>query len=393
MKKKLIIISMIIMMIIPCSVSAKTLQDLKNELANLQSELATNKNNKALTQKEINTLNGEIYKMTKTIENAKIEIREAEISIDESKVKIKEKGKETDEMLKFLQLSSGENVYLEYLFEADSYTDLIYRYAVVKQLTNYNSSLIDELEQLIKDLELKEKTLKEKNIQLEADIKVLNNKVNKLTYNLKSFTEEGSSLEEDIESIKKLINSYEKMGCKLNQELSTCTGTINATGWTYPIYMGCVTSNYGSRSYYLNGRIVNDYHYGIDLSCIPEGTPVYPAADGVVYSIIRRGSCGGNMVYIRHIVNGKRYSTSYLHLLSIANGIDVNTVVTTKTVIGTVGGWSTSSSHGGYDNCTSGTHLHFGVTPEWHDYGFNYYSINPRNILAFPQEGYGYFYK
>ena len=52
MKKKLIIISMIIMMIIPCSVSAKTLQDLKNELANLQSELATNKNNKALTQKE-----------------------------------------------------------------------------------------------------------------------------------------------------------------------------------------------------------------------------------------------------------------------------------------------------------------------------------------------------
>ena len=154
---------MIIMMIIPCSVSAKTLQDLKNELANLQSELATNKNNKALTQKEINTLNGEIYNMTKTVENAKIEIREAEISIDESKVKIKEKGKETDEMLKFLQLSSGENVYLEYLFEADSYTDLIYRYAVVKQLTNYNSSLIDELEQLIKDLELKEKNLKEKN--------------------------------------------------------------------------------------------------------------------------------------------------------------------------------------------------------------------------------------
>ena len=240
---------------------------------------------------------------------------------------------------------------------------------------------------------LKEKTLKEKNIQLEADIKVLNNKVNKLNYNLKSYTEEGSSLEEDIESIKKLINSYEKMGCKLNQELSSCTGSINATGWTYPIYMGCVTSNYGARSYYLNGRIVNDYHYGIDLSCIPEGTPVYPAADGVVYSIIRRGSCGGNMVYIRHTVNGKRYSTSYLHLLSIANGIDVNTVVTTKTVIGTVGGWSTSSSHGGYDNCTSGTHLHFGVTPDWHDYGFNYYSINPRNILAFPQEGYGYFYK
>ena len=83
---------------------------------------------------------------------------------------IKEKGKETDEMLKFLQLSSGENVYLEYLFEADSYTDLIYRYAVVKQLTNYNSSLIDELEQLIKDLELKEKVKKSNFLELLGSI-------------------------------------------------------------------------------------------------------------------------------------------------------------------------------------------------------------------------------
>ena len=52
-------------------------------------------------------------------------------------------------MIQFLQISNGGNIYLEYLFDAENYTDFIYRYEVVKQLTNYNSGLIDELENLI----------------------------------------------------------------------------------------------------------------------------------------------------------------------------------------------------------------------------------------------------
>ena len=49
---------------------------------------------------------------------------------------------------------------LEYVFEADSYTDFIYRYEVVKQLSNYNTGLINEFEQLI--IELNEKELNKK---------------------------------------------------------------------------------------------------------------------------------------------------------------------------------------------------------------------------------------
>lgn len=81
---------MIIMFIPSYKVEAKTLQDLKNELADLKAK-------KAATEK-----------------------------ISSSEKEIEEKDKETSELLKFLQVSNGENVYLEYLFEADSYTDFIY---------------------------------------------------------------------------------------------------------------------------------------------------------------------------------------------------------------------------------------------------------------------------
>lgn len=392
MKRKLVFLTTLVIMIFPFNVYAKTLQDLYNELASLQSELASNKNSRALTENEVNKLQEEILNINRTIEKQKEEIEEAEEDIHESEDSIIEKGKETDELLKFLQVTTGENKYLEYLFEADSYTDFIYRYEVVKQLSNYNSTLIKELETLIKELEQKQIDLEKKNEQLDIDRKNLNTKLNTLRYNLASFDKEGASLEDDIANMNKQIKAYEDMGCKKDQDLDKCTATINAFGWKFPVAKGCVTSNFGWRTFWLNGRTVTDYHYGMDLSCMSEGSPVYAAADGIIYSIINRSNCGGNMVYIRHMVNGKKYTTVYMHLLSFGDAVRLNGVVTDSTVIGYVGGWSTRS----YDGCTSGTHLHFGIASGWPDYGFSSYAFDPRKIFAFPQEigsGGGYFYR
>ena len=77
------------------------------------------------------------------------DLAKAEADIEDSKGKIDDKKTETDGLIQFLQISNGGNIYLEYLFDAENYTDFIYRYEVVKQLTNYNSGLIDELESLI----------------------------------------------------------------------------------------------------------------------------------------------------------------------------------------------------------------------------------------------------
>ena len=96
-----------------------------------------------------------------------------------------------------------------------------------------------------------------------------------------------------------------------------------------------------------------------------EGTPVYAAAAGVVSGMIHEYSCGGNMLYINVNVNGEEYTTYYYHLLDF--NVSMGDVVTQDTVIGWVGGWSTSTEHGGYDNCTTGSHLHYGVAKGYYN--------------------------
>ena len=390
----LIVVVFLLVLIIPSKIEAKTLQDMYDQLADLQTKYNNNKNSKNLTQSQINQLNGEITTISATIEKTRKEIKQAEIDIENSKTKIADKKVETDGLIQFLQVSNGGNIYLEYLFDAENYTDFIYRYEVVKQLTNYNSDLIDELEALILDLQAKEKELSEKTVKLENDRQELTKKVNTLSYSLANFESEGVDIEEDIANLKKVIKVYEDMGCSRNQDITTCAASINAFGWKYPMAKGCVTSEYTG----FNQRL--DYsggggHHAIDLDCVGEGTNVYAAADGTIARIAFY-DCGGNAVYITHTVNGKKYTTVYMHLLSVASGMYVGKVVTDQTVIGYVGGWSTSTANGGYDRCTTGAHLHFGIAEGHNAWDFNSYSINPREIFSFPSlvyNGGGYFYR
>ena len=170
MKKKILVIFliMIIMFIPSYKVEAKTLQDLKNELADLKAKKAATENNKNLTDSQIKSLRVDIDNTQIEIENTKKEVIAATEKISSSEKEIEEKDKETNELLKFLQVSNGENVYLEYLFEADSYTDFIYRYSVVSQLTEYNSNLMESLKKLVKELEDSKVTLASKQKELEV---------------------------------------------------------------------------------------------------------------------------------------------------------------------------------------------------------------------------------
>lgn len=391
MKKKFIILMLLIIMLIPTSkVEAKTLQDYYNDLADLEKKYNDAQNNKKLTQSEINKLNADITEINNNIGKTKIEIATAEKDIEESEKNIAEKREETNEFLKFLQLSSGENTYLEYLFDADDYTDFIYRYAIVTQMSEYNNNLIKELETLINDLEEKKKNLNSKKNKLETQLKEFNSKLNTLRANLTKATQEGATVEEEIADLKRDITYYKNIGCSLNQDIDSCVEIALAKGWRYPLAYGCVTSEYtgnNDRTDWSGGG----QHHAIDLSCMPEGSPVYAAANGTVAST-GRYNCGGNYVFIYHNVNGKSYTTVYMHLLSI--NVAKGQKVTSDTIIGKMGGYSTSAEHGGYDICTTGAHLHFGIATGHHSTSssFNSYSINPRNIFEFPY-GWGYFYR
>lgn len=394
MNKRLFLLIGIIMLLIPCyRVEAKTLSQYKKELSDLESKYNANKEKRNLTTNEINKLNGEINSIYASIESIKSDIVNTEKEISDSQNEIEAKRKETDELLKFLQVSSGENVYLEYLFEADSYTDFIYRYSVVSQLTEYNNNLMNELKVLVEKLEIKKKELASKRSSLESKSIELSSKLAVLRNNLSSYKEEGTTIEQDIKDLKSTIKKYEDLGCSSNEDVMSCAARkansgvlINASGWNYPLAWGCVTSEFtsGIRTDWSGGG----RHLGIDLDCVGEGTTVYAAATGIVARIVERSDCGGNMVFVHHNVNGVPYTTVYMHLLRIS--VSKDQIVTPATKIGEVGGRSTAS----YDGCTAGAHLHFGMAYGHNAFNFNNNAFNPRNLMAFPSliySGGGYF--
>ena len=189
-KKILFLILTLMFIIMPFRVvEAKTLGDLKNELKALEKKQAEAENKKNLTESEINSLTNEINKITANIEKIKEDIKTTEADIIESENEIEAKREETDELLKFLQVSSGENVYLEYIFEADSYTDFIYRYSVVSQLTEYNNNLMEELETLVTELEAKKVEFNNKKSNLEKESGQLTSKIAVLRVNLEGYKE------------------------------------------------------------------------------------------------------------------------------------------------------------------------------------------------------------
>lgn len=390
-KKIIPIFILTLCLIMPGStIHAKTVNDLYKELENLESKYNSANNSKKLTQSEINNLNKEINNINASIASAQTDITNAQKEIEESYKKIEEKKQETNDLLKFLQVSSGSNSYLEYLFAAESYTDFIYRYSIVSQLSEKNNQLKKELETLISDLEVKKENLAKKEKELESQRKEVSEKRDILRVNLAELTEEGTTIEQDIADLKKDINYYTKtLGCSRNQDVSTCVSQPKANGWSYPLASGCVTSEFTP---YRTDWSPGSSHYGIDLSCVPEGTKVYAAAAGTVARVVNYSggrSCGGNMVFVYHTVNGVKYTSVYMHLLSISTSYGAT--VNENTVIGTVGGGSTATVNGGYDYCTTGTHLHFGLASGHVAVGFNSYAFNPRNVYSFPQPYAGYF--
>ena len=80
------------------------------------------------------------------------------------------------------------------------------------------------------------------------------------------------------------------------------------------------------------------------------------------------------MIYVQHSVNGKKYTTVYMHLKSF--NVDVGDTVFLATVIAYSGGGVSTM---GYDRCTTGAHLHISVSKGYYTSYANYVAnlINP----------------
>ena len=373
MKRVLILSIVLFGLLIPSyCVDAKTLQDLYNELGGIQKAYNNSQRKANMTQAELKKVKANISSLENEIKKSQNQIIQAEKDIIASEKKIAQKKEETNQMLKYLQVANTKgNSMLEYIFDADDYTELIYRYSVVTQMSDANKKLMDELNVLIKELEVKKVTLAKEQKKLTANKIKLQGQYALLQGQYAELQEDNLSLSGQISEIKKQIAAYERKGCKRNQNLNSCGGAPAVSGWTYPISSFRQSSNYGWDE--------NRYHYAVDLG-VGEGTPVRAVAEGTV--LVSRvywkenlegvESCGGNVVQIVHNYKGTDYVSLYMHLVS--RSVSVGDTVSRGQVIGYSGGGEDEVA-AVHDTCTGGPHLHFAMS-----YGAN--TIGKSSLLG-----------
>lgn len=389
--KKIINILMVFVLIVPYvilpeGVGAKTLGDMKKELAKLEAEIKKNKQEKQLTEQQINQTRSNINDISKNIDQIQVDIKTLNEEIEQLNIDIANKNEEIKKIMNFVQTSNGESAYLEYAFGAQNFTDFIYRVAVSEQLANHNSKLIKMYNEMIQqDIEKKE-DLRNKAVELNKKQEELGQMLKSLGKKSQELAQEGVSIEEDIRMQREAIKLYQELGCRDSDDIKNCArNTLPLeTAFFRPTTSGSISSEYGPRSYKLNGQWVSDYHRGIDVT--ESGTvPIYAAGRGMVVAVAYHTSCGGNMIYIHHNVNGKGYTTLYAHLRNIY--VSKGDVVDRYTQIATMGG---SPSKETWDKCSTGQHLHFQIANGLYYKDYSYWddftsrSFNPRLLLNFP---------
>ena len=380
--KYLLIIIFIV--VINYRVEAKTLKDLKNELAAYEKEMTEVKNKNKLTQNEINNVNERAKSITETIEQDQIKIKKTEDEIVELEKKADEKEVQIKDIISFLQVTNSENAYLEYIFGAKTIEDLILRSAVSEQMVSYNDDLIEDYNNTIKEYKLKNEELEEQIINLNSEQDNLKVELVKLGDNLSDTVEEMTSVQSQIDDVKKLINHYEKiLGCTDNQDISTC-GKIPFSGkMIRPLVSGAVSSEFGYRLH--PTQHVYKLHTGIDMY---GSTKVYAVAPGTVAGISWKNSCGGTVLYVHHNINGKYYTSAYNHLYQVL--VKTGDYVDQNTQIAVTGGTPSLTP---WDSCTTGRHLHLTIAnglymKEYVSYStFTSKLINPRTMVNFPKKG------
>jgi len=350
--KKIFLFLLLISYIIPLinvKAAGKTLQDYKNEVSAAAAKVNQNKRMSQSAQNEIDSLRNSIANANTTIENNEKKVEESKVKVEESEEAIKIKTEQLKTTIANYQYAgtNSESVYIDYVFDADSISDMIERQAIIEQITTYTDEQLKSLEKLIDENKNLQVQLASDNENLEASIEANEAEIEKLDAKIDSLASIGMDYAEELKALQNQVKLYESAGCKDSDLIDECYYNKGAYSSSFrrPLVKGRVTQAYG-----------NNGHAGIDLGGNTPGTSVYAPANGTVVHTAYHQSCGGNIIYIHHKVNGVAYTSEFGHLRAIY--VKSGQTVTQGQVIGTVGGDSTTWY---YDKCTSGTHLHYSI--------------------------------
>ena len=336
---------------------AKTLQQYKNEVAELEKKKDNTDRLTAAAEQQIRNKRNAIASATHTIEANKQSVENSKILVAESEEKIKIKNMELEDVIRILQYTgtNSEEMYVDYVFESSSVYELMERQSVVEQIITYTLQELEALKTLIDENHQLQTKLAQDNVNLENSITRYENQLLDLQEEINQLAQVGLDYQSQIEAQRGLIKIYEAAGCKNNEDIDDCYyAKINGNAqFSRPLTQGRVTQIWK-----------NGIHYGIDLGGVPAGTPVYAPANGTIVYTKHKYKCGGNIIYMHAVVNGQKYTVELAHLKSIQ--VNIGDIVQKGQIIATQGG---DSSTWYYDSCTTGTHMHYSIS-------YGYYFTN-----------------
>ena len=299
--------------------------NLRDQQANLQSQLEASNIQVEIIQSDISELAAQILQMNEDITSQEIEVdllrsqsKELQESIEKNEVELEEITETYNKQKKILEArlvasyKSGEIQYLDYLLQASSLPEFISTYYYISEMVEADSELLVKTNKQKEELELAKLELKKQKKQLAQTLEESENKAvslaNKQTIKdayIRQLSEEEQKYTTDIIEMQTEIKKVE---AEILEAAALHIGFDYVGGemaWPVPGYTR-ITSEFGMRTHPITG--VYKLHTGTDIGA-PLGTPFIAANDGVV---VKAGwnNAYGNMVMINH---GGGVSTLYAH--------------------------------------------------------------------------------
>lgn len=134
---------------------------LKSEISSKQSSVDSAKLSISDAADKINSLNSQINEATQKIAYMNTAITNAENNLNEKKALLKDR-------IYSMQSQMNSNAYVDYLFNASSFSDFFSRAATLKDLTSYEIDLMNEIKEEQKQLEIQKQTLVDTQTALNA---------------------------------------------------------------------------------------------------------------------------------------------------------------------------------------------------------------------------------
>lgn len=339
----------------------KQLQSNLTDVKKLKQELEKSKNDLAayVTQldENLSTVQAKIDELKGLIADKEEEIKDKTAELEEAQRAQQEQYEAMKTRIKFMY-EKGDVMYLELLFSANSFGEMLNKAEYIQMLSSYDRKLLDEyvahaeyVALCKEELEEEKGVLDEAKAAVEEEEAALNdliqtktNEIYQVSSDIKTKEQAIKEYEADIAEQNETIKALEAIVAEERKKLAAEQGRRYDGGmftWPAPSYTR-ISDEYGNRIHPILGT--QQFHNGLDMAA-PGGSAILAAYDGTVVAAAYSNSMG-NYIMIDH---GDSLYTIYMHAsaLYVSKGQEVSK----GQKIAAVG--STGRS--------TGNHLHFSV--------------------------------